>query len=510
MLDRVESDAFKPERLDASNHLRNLHTKFDSKISPVNGCFQKIDPAVDKNIARMLEIDDSTVLVGLHPSLMASAKQMLYGVERNGYDKSLGLEELSKRRLDRSSEYYYQNLRQQSGFAAEIISTMKENMLAKLNNTGFTTVRADDLPDIFDRNDQYVDKVRLNDAGEIVERIQTKFFGKNGSEWLSKMMSSKCEKYLDGEVDKLECPKDYYDDVKSEIAMRRGSLEEQLRHVTSDGKTDAAQGIQKQIDKLNKIDQMVERSTVSTKEAMFARLHPKAYTTKVFVTELTKTANAEGLRSGIVAAGLTFSVSAVDNVSSYLNGEITAEDMVVEIAKDSAAAGGIAYGTSFISTAVSQTMTNASSALIQKVGGSCAPAMAVSFAVESYDDISQFAQGNIDGKELAYNLGEHAADTAGGAAGMKVGAALGTAVLPGVGTAAGSIIGGAIGCAITSEAYNTALDAGAEGAEELAEKAEQFANTTVDAVAKVAPEQLNTVKAAFNDFARDAKVPFSI
>ena len=49
-------------------------------------------------------------------------------------------------------------------------------------------------------------------------------------------------------------------------------------------------------------------------------------------------------------------------------------------------------------------MSQSSSALIQSVGGSCLPAAAVSFAVESYDSISEFAQGKIDGAELAYIL----------------------------------------------------------------------------------------------------------
>lgn len=76
----------------------------------------------------------------------------------------------------------------------------------------------------------------------------------------------------------------------------------------------------------------------------------------------------------------------------------------MEIAKDTGTAGAVGYGTAFLSTAVSQTMSKSSLALIKSVSGSCVPASVVSFAVDSYDSISDFAQGHIDGNELAYDL----------------------------------------------------------------------------------------------------------
>ena len=56
--------------------------------------------------------------------------------------------------------------------------------------------------------------------------------------------------------------------------------------------------------------------------------------------------------------------------------------MVTEIAKDTGTAGALGYGTDFISTAVSQALSQSSSTLIQRVGGSCLPAAVVSFAVD--------------------------------------------------------------------------------------------------------------------------------
>ena len=221
-------------------------------------------------------------------------------------------------------------------------------------------------------------------------------------------------------------------------------------------------------------------------------------------------AHEVGVKSGLVAAGITCAVSTVDNVSSFIDGEITAEEMVVDIVQDTAVAGALGYGTAFISTAVSQAMSISSSALISKVGGSCAPASVVAFAVESYDDISEFAQGKIDGNELAYNLGENAAIVAGTFAGGAIaGAAIATVAGP-VGTVAGTIVGGVVGCVLATEAYETSVELGAEGAEFLAQKANEFARTTIDAVSEAAPEKLEEVKNAFKDFASNAKLPFNL
>ena len=293
----------------------------------------------------------------------------------------------------------------------------------------------------------------------------------------------------------------------------------------ADGKTDVAEGIQKKIDKLNKIDEMVEQSNTTTGEAMYARLHPKSAAAKIFATETVKLSNAEGLKSGALAAGITITVSTVDNVSAYLDGEITAEEMVKDIASETAAAGALGYGTQFISTAVSQTMRASSSQLIRTVGGSCLPAAAVSFAVESYDSISDFAQGEISGSELAYDLGENATAIAGGIKGAAVGASIGTKVGAVVGTVAGpagtavgaavggvtgSIVGGVVGCVIASEVYATAVEFGAEHVEQIAEKAQEFADSTIEAVKEAVPEQLDNVKTAFNNFANSINLPIHV
>ena len=484
------------EQHSLADHLNNLHRGFKLDTMPIDGIFQSIDASTQVNIGRFIGIDPTHV-PEMYQTVMDATVQMMDGIDTDGIH-TLGLNEISQWKIN--PEYQTQNIRQQAGYAAEVISTCKENLKAMADGSGIRTYRADDLPGLFSRNDQYVDKVRMNAAGDIVERIQTKFIGGSGKEWLSKMMSPKFEKYLDGNVDKIECPKNYYDDVKATIAEKRESYQQQLERVSNEGKADAAAGLRHKIEKLDKLDDMVEQSTVTSDEAIYARQHPKAYTAQIFSREIMREAHDAGLESGALAAGLTLAVSTVDNIKAVIDGEITVDKMVLDIAEDTAKAGALGYGTSFISTAVAQTMQASSSELIHQVGESCLPAAAVSFAVESYQDISDFAQGKTDGLKLAYNLGENAAKIVGGLKGGAIAGTAAGAIAGPVGAAAGGIIGGMIGCVTATEIYKTAVELGTNGAAAIADKAVEFAGAAVDAISEAVPNAVNDVRGAINGF----------
>lgn len=238
----------------------------------------------------------------------------------------------------------------------------------------------------------------------------------------------------------------------------------------------------------------------------------------------------------MTAAAITCAVSTVDNVSKFMDGEISAEEMVVDIAKDTGVAGAVGYGSAFVSSAVAQGLKNSSHELLNSVGKSGVPAAVIAFGVTSYDCISDFAQGEIDGIELAYDLGDNAASVAGGmlgtiavasvgaaasaATGAKVGAIVGS-VVPGAGTAAGaiaggavgfgiSVVGGMVGTAIASEAYLTAVDLGSAGVDILADKVQEVANSTVEKAKVEMPDSVNDIKNAINNFASTNMIPIHV
>ena len=516
MLDVIERSGLDQGLADAFRKLDSLHSSFDSKPTVVDGRYSNVNGSFNQNTAQWLGLSPGTDVSGIQGSLMDSMKDMYYGSDVNGR-QSLGLKEIHG--WKREGVYKDINTKQQAGFAAEVISTTKENLIAKHEGTGMRTCRADDLPDLYPKNDQYVDKVRFDADGNIVDRIQTKFVGNNGKSCLSKLMSQKFDKYVyDGKVDKIEIPKDFYDEIRRNnlIEAKRAELETSLAKVKELGKTDVAVKNEARLDKLNRLDKMLEPSTVTMNEAIDAVKHPTRTTAKFFYDDLVKTGkevmkkgNEAGIKSGLVAAGITMAVSTVDNVSAYIDGEITAEEMVVDIVKETAAAGAIEYGAEFISTAVSQTMSRSSCQMIRQVAGSSAPVAIVSFAVESYDSVTAYARGEIDGEELAYELGENAVTVAGAMKGATIGATIGSALGP-AGSVAGGIVGGVVGAAVASEAYATAVELGAEGVEFLAEQAENLMKGTLELFEEHIPDKLDDAKAAFSNYIEEFDLPFGL
>lgn len=147
-------------------------------------------------------------------------------------------------------------------------------------------------------------------------------------------------------------------------------------------------------------------------------------------------------------------------------------------------------------------MSASGHALIVSLGQSGVPEAVVSFGVHSFDSIIDYAEGVIDGKQLAYDLGENAAMFGGEIAGNAVGFAIGG---PAVG-----MVGGMVGCAVASEAYASAVEFASEHVDELADKAQEMANKTVEIAKEVIPDKVNNIISSINDFASANNLPFKI
>ncbi|MBR3224419.1 MAG: hypothetical protein IKF78_03765 [Atopobiaceae bacterium] len=506
----VDLSALQPHLQKATDALSGLHGQFESSISSAKDAFDGFATSAQDAAIDSVRIGDSPVSVYDHGSFMDSAKRMLDGAIDSNGNKTLGLKEISNWKMN--EEFRDQIINQRAGFAAEIVSTEKENMLAAREGTGITTYRADDRPDLgFSKNDQYVDKIRVDANGDTVERVQTKFVGKDGGDWVKKMTSKKFDKYFEGDcVDKIECPKDFFKGAKEYIRDRFDELNQQLEKTTTNGKTEASANIQRRIDKLQKLDDMMEQSLVTKDEARVSVQHPDRYIKKSLLTNMLDHSVHEGLNSAAISAGLTFVTSATGHFKELMDGDISTEEMASKLIAETGTAGVVGGASTFITTAIANTMQSSSCNLIKSVGGSCLPASIVSFGVESYDSVMDFAQGVIGADELAYDLGHNAASIAGGAlAGGKVGAMAGSVAGP-VGTVAGGLIGGVVGTAVASGAYETAVAYVPEVAGAIAENVQGCADATIDVISNQVPEQVENAKNAFNDFFSSNGIPVSV
>ncbi len=230
--------------------------------------------------------------------------------------------------------------------------------------------------------------------------------------------------------------------------------------------------------------------------------------------------NKVGVEQGAFTATVTCAMSTVDNVSACINGEITADEAAINIAKETAAAGAVGYSAGFITNEVATAMSASTNSLISSLGNSCIPAAAVSFGISSYDTVVDYAKGEIGADELAYDLGENAVGVAGAIGGSTLaGAAIGS-IVPGAGTVVGAgagLVGGMVGYAVTSGAYETVvqkagdvIEAHADELEQLQNKAESIAHNTINMAAEFGDAAVSEVKAAITDFNIKNALPFKV
>ena len=477
---------------DVSDKLGTLHEGFESSVAPEGGVYAFPDAAaISKEITQ---------------AAVSSVRDMYYGTDIGGRT-SLGLKEISGWQLN--PDFYEQNLSQHAGYAAEVISTAKENFAAQLSGTGEITYRADDMPEalrkqlgdrIAVKNDQFVDKVRIKADGKY-ETVQTKFVGKDAADCLSKLTSKKFEKYLgEGSADKLEIPKEYYDDVKKMIPEKRDKLLDQLDRVSAADKPDEAAKLRHKLDKLETLDNKLEQSCVTKKEAVYAVEHPKLYSAKQL--------NVTAVKHGAAAAGSAALKAGYENYQKYAAGEISGEEAITDTIKDAALSGGLTYlgtiaakaaGKAAAPVAVGLTALEVAGDVKELAEGTIdgrkfalkvtedvldnnLVGAVVRVGIESADDFGDYLDGKIDTGELVYNIGENAAKVAGE---MILGEDGGYVAVEIYDAAVDEV----------TKTVDTAVEAGKELADTVADKASEIGDSVSSALGSAA----DTVKGWFGD-----------
>ena len=482
--------------------IRNsLNQSFDSGFSGDSGALRETND-FDVSIANWLGTDNPEVTIdGIsenRASIFDIISDMFSGheIDESGR-RSLSLEDVSNYNIN--PEYRTSNIRQQSGFAAEIISTARENIQAIIDGTGTRSYRVDDLSDAvrqelrdlgdtYDyalRNDQYVDRIRIFSDGT-VERIQTKFVGSNAEACFQRLRSSSFDKYftdkVDGRpiVDRLEIPRDYYDEIIHDLLpSARERIARQLERAMQNNDTELVRRLQIRLDRLNDIERIIEASSVTSREARFARLHPRIYSTALFAGRSLGVGLREGLEGAAFTAVVTAGVSTIDNYRAFMNGDVTIEEALADIARDTGLAAVEGFIPDFITGTVNAAFEHSSHTLLRSMSHLHVPAMVVSFAIDSYDEISDFAAGEITGMELSIGLGDNLMEVIGATAGAAACSFAGPV---------GSLAGSVAGAALASKAYETVV-----------ELADEYGADAVEAVVDVAEEFRNNASLIYNE-----------
>lgn len=359
-----------------------------------------------------------------------------------------GLKQIANEKIN--PDYKFQNIHQQSGFSAEVKDVARSNAEHIIKGDPTRKIRTDDLGRV---NDPLYDTVTIDANGNILDGsgAQMKFLGASkkdptglgdASRALEKLQSKKFEKYLEHDA-KIDVPSDQYDKMIQEADSKIENLSRQLKNQKESGNTEQAHKIQEKIAKLEKIKRNLRKSSVSSKEAVFARLHPGLST----AVDVAKIAHKAGIQTAETSAIIGGSVSIVKNLVAVCKRESDPEEAITNVAKDTATSSLVGYGTGFAGATLKGVMQNSKSQYLQTLSKTNVAGTIVTVSISATKTLTRYFKGEIDGVECLEALGEQGAGTVSSAMFTVVGQAV--IPIPVV----GGLIGGMVGYALSSATY---------------------------------------------------------
>lgn len=379
---------------------------------------------------------------------------------------------IAKSKVSRNPDFAKSNIKQQSGFDAELIEVTQARADAAARGEKPHTLRMDDAGPKGARhsNDQFIDILEVDANGKPIpgSGYQMKFIGGSSEQCLSKLLGKKCRKYLDQGVD-IAIPADFFDKVMSALDKKTASVNKQIKALEDAGKP-VPEAVQQQLDYCKKLKRRLRKSSVTNDNAIEARLSPKKFTAKKICRQAHK-AGVEGAKVGASVAGV---LSGISNLLAVARGDKTWKQAAIDTTKDAlvAAAGG--YFTAAGGAAMSGYLMKSSNLLMRTMGRCGFPGAIITYVVSGTATLCKYFNGEIRGSdcmdELA-NLGSSmaigsvaygAAATTSNAAALTVG---GVALLPMAGAIVASMVASAVLTGLKNWAYKDAYAAEARAME---------------------------------------------
>lgn len=365
-----------------------------------------------------------------------------------------GLKQISEEKIN--PDYEFQNIHQQAGFSAEVKDVARSNGERIINGDSRRKIRTDDLERV---NDPLFDTVTIDSNGNVIDGsgVQMKFVGaskkdptgeKDAVRALEKLQTKKYEKYLDNDA-KIDVPSNQYDKIIEEANDKIKSLSDQLENRKQKGDFEQVQKLQAKIEKLEKIKKNLKKSTVSSDEAVFSRLHPGLST----AADVMKISLGAGVKTAGISAKIGGSVSIVKNLVSVCKGEVELKDAAINVAKDTITTTVTGFGTGFTGTVIKGAMQNSRSQYVQILSKTNIAGTLVAVTVSVTKTLDRYFKGEIDGVECLETLGEQEI----GMVSSAMFAVIGQAVIPI--SVVGGLIGGMVGYALSSATYGVLTQA---------------------------------------------------
>ena len=353
-----------------------------------------------------------------------------FKVAYDGVDNSTGqklhqsLKHISEGKVN--PDYAEQNIRQQAGYSAEVLDTAKQNAERIKNGDPTRVSRTDDLGRV---NDTRADQVTVDAQGNVVQgsEVQVKFLGVNPKTgqpvFLEKVSGKEWQThYPDG---KFRVPADQYDDIRAGLRQKIEELESQKRTPEKEA----------QLAYLKKVEKNLEKSDVSSKEAIDTRLNPEQTTAK----EILKTANEAGIHAMATSAAVGGGISLLTNAVAVLQGDKDPAEAAADTIKDTMRSGATGYVTGFANTTLASVMKNSSNELIRMLGSANGPAYLIQTAVTTVKSMARLVNGEINTDEFFLEIGKSGTTMLASAQGAVIGQML--IPVPVLGAMVGGLVG---------------------------------------------------------------------
>ncbi len=378
--------------------------------------------------------------------------------DSNGIDlghQGRSLKQISEYKVN--EDYKNQNIKQQSGFSAELVQEARENSEAIRNKS---TNRTRTTDGIGRSNDQKYDHVVVDDNGSIIKgsEAQMKFL-KTPEKLVDNIVNNPKWKKYDGFID---IPEDQYDDALKYASDKAESFKKQAEQLRSKGENIKAEELEKKSENYEKSKSKIRKSKVKESESIEARVDPKGFVTKEVIKESHNSAKNAVKATAIISS----SISIGQNLMHIFNGEKTVDEAMIDVITTTGKSSALAYGVTFSGTALKSVMHASENSLVRNLGTTNLPDLMATSVVEVSKSIKRYAKAEINELELMEELGEKGTGMIvagyGAAVGSIVGGTLGT-IVPGVGNVIGAATGGFLGSMISysmsSIIYKGTLDA---------------------------------------------------
>lgn len=416
---------------------------------------KKPRPRIASSTIRNVAISSgATETVARYGSAAAEFVKAYRGVDNEtGIRLAKGLKGISKYRVSTQSEKVAaNNIKQQSGFSAEVQMTAQKNAENIINGKAERVIRADDHPD-FGKNHQVYDHVELDARGIPIpgSGSQMKFVGD-----VDELLKSIAEKTGGGKKDKSRYLDAKLDLPSEQVGQAIKRCEDRARKLREDaivqdrlGKPELAAEMRAKADNYDKLKGNIRDSGITSEQALHLRKQP-FQATAINIARTSHRAGVQGAKVGALFGG---AISAVTNMIAVHQGNKELKDAILDTGLATGKAALAGYGTAFVGTAAKGMMQQSANATARALSRTSLPSLAVTVCLEVGDAVKRYVRGEINEVEFLEAIGEKGSGLL--ASGMF--AAIGQVAIPI--PVVGAAIGSMIGYTLSSMLYQDALGA---------------------------------------------------